>query len=331
MTSGEPSVIPNPSPPRFTDVVVAHRRIHSHIRRTPTLSFPELDELCGASLFLKCENLQVVGAFKARGACNAVLSLSDAAAQQGVVTHSSGNHAAALAWAAQLRNIDVTVVMPENSRRNKIDAVRRLGCQPMFCEPTTAARKATARAVVERTGAILIHPYDDPRVIAGQGTAAMEMFEEVGGLDTLIAPVGGGGLLAGTLLVRKAVSSGTEVIGAEPALADDAWRSWKSGRLEAPLRYDTIADGLRTSLGRHTFPLISHEVDDIVRVGEESIIGATRAIIERTRLVVEPSAAIALASVLDNPKRFHKRRVGLLISGGNLDLDHLPWLDSPMT
>jgi threonine dehydratase len=312
-------------PPTIADVREAQSRIQNQVRVTPVLDCAELRELTGAEITLKCENLQHVGAFKARGACNAVLSLSDSAAASGVVAHSSGNHAAALARAAKLRGIPATLVMPENSRPNKIASVRKLGADLVFSESDAESRQATTDAILADRGGVFIHPYDDPRIIAGQGTAALEWTTQSEPLDIILAPVGGGGLLSGTLLALKSLWPKTQVIGAEPAFADDARRSLNSGQIEQPTRYDSIADGLRTPLGEWTFPIIQNLVDDILLATEAEIIRATRLLIENARIVVEPSAAVPLATILAHPDRFAGKRVGILLSGGNLDLDDLPW------
>ena len=312
--------------PTVDDVRRALARIGPFVRQTPVLSSPELDERAEATVLLKCENLQHAGAFKTRGACNAIFSLDDATAQRGVVTHSSGNHAAAVARAAKLRGIQATIVMPKNARPNKIASVRRFGVEPILCEPTAQAREAAAQEVLEQTKATLIHPYDDPRTIAGQGTAALELTEQTEPLDAILVPVGGGGLLSGTLIVIKALWPDTKVIAAEPARADDAYRSWKSGALQEVVHTDTCADGLRTPLGQRTFPIIRDLVDDILLVDEDSIVRATRSLLEQAKLLVEPSGAVPWAALMAHQPRFRDQRVGLLLSGGNLDLDHLPWL-----
>jgi threonine dehydratase len=295
----------------------AYDRIRPHVLRTPVLSCPALSEAVQAEILLKCENMQHGGAFKARGATNAVLSL--AAASAGVVTHSSGNHAAALARAARLRGMTARIVMPSNSRPNKLEAVRRLGVEPTLCQPTAQARQETADRIMRETGAVMIHPYDHPDVIAGQGTVALELLDQIDPFDDLIVPVGGGGLLAGCLIAVKTIRPDIRVIAAEPELADDAFRSRKSGRIEPPLRYDTIADGLRTPLGNCTFPIIQQLVDDIVLVDEQSILRATSTMLEVVKLVAEPSGAVPLACVLQHADRFRGRRVCLVVSGGNLD------------
>ncbi len=307
------------------DIREAHQRIRPWIRRTPCLSFETLNVSSGSQIVFKCENLQEVGAFKARGATNAVLSLTEDEAARGVATHSSGNHAAALARAARIRGIPAHIVMPANSRPNKLRAVRNLGVEPILCGPSAQERQAAAQAVVEQTGATLIHPYDLPAIMAGQGTAALEMTEELEPLDVVLIPVGGGGLLSGSLIALKALWPKTQVIAAEPAWADDAWRSWKSGRIEQPNRYDTIADGLRTPLGTHTFPVIRDLIDDIILVKEGEIIQATKLLTETTRTLVEPSGALPFAALLTDPQRFEEKRTGIILSGGNLDLENLPW------
>lgn len=307
----------------FTDVERAAAKIHDHIIRTPVLSPPEINQLAGAELFFKCENFQHVGAFKARGACNAVFSLSDEAAQAGVVTHSSGNHAAALARAARLREIDAHIVMPENSAAVKLAAVRRLGVEPVFSESNSASREAVANRVQQETGATFIHPFDNADVMAGQGTAALELLADAPDLDALIVPVGGGGLLSGSLIVAQHLAPQIPVYAAEPAWADDSYRSLQSGKIEIPERYDTIADGLRTPLGQLTFPVVRNLLKQVLLVSEDQIRRATRTLIQQGRMIVEPSGAVSLAAVLANPELFVSKRVGLIISGGNIDSETL--------
>jgi threonine dehydratase len=297
----------------------AAQRIEGQVIRTPIVESDRVNRDIGARVFFKCENLQHVGAFKARGACNAVFSLSEDEAARGVAAHSSGNHAAALARAAQLRGIQAYVVMPGNSRPNKIAAVRRFGVEPLFCEPDAESRQAAADRIVDETGATFIHPYDDPRVINGQGTVGLELDEQLGELDVVIIPVGGGGLLAGCLTSLKALRPSLTVIAAEPEWADDAYRSRQSGKIESPTRYDTIADGLRTPLGKWTFPIIHDQADDILLASEEQILAATRQIINQAKIVVEPSAAVPLAAVLANRDRFANQRVAIVLSGGNVE------------
>ena len=306
-------------------VRAAHARIRPHVHRTPMLTSRSLDAAAGSKLFFKCENLQKVGAFKARGACNAVFSLDDAEARRGVVTHSSGNHGAAVAWAAARRGIPAWVVMPENSAEIKKAAVKGLGATVRFCAPTLEARDTTCAAVQAETGAVLVHPYDDWRVIAGQGTAALELLEEVPDLDAIITPVGGGGLLSGTAIASRAINPSIHVYGAEPAGADDAWRSLQSGRIVPQTDPHTIADGLRSSLGVKTFAVLSTLVDGIGTTSEEAIVRAMRLTWDKLKLVIEPSSAVPLAALLERKLRVAGLRVGIIISGGNVDLDRLPW------
>ena len=303
----------------------AHTRIRPHIHRTPVLSNPALDELAGAQLSFKCENLQKVAAFKARGACNAVLSLSAAQAKRGVVTHSSGNHGAALAWAARSRGVPAWIVMPSNAAQVKQDAVKGFGATVRFCEPTVADREATCAAVEAETGATLVHPYNDWGVIAGQGTAALELLEDEPNLDAVITPVGGGGLLSGTAIAAKGLRPSIKVYGAEPAGADDAYRSLRAGRIIPQTDPHTIADGLRSSLGDKTFAVLRSTVDGIETASEEAIVRAMRLLWEKLKMIVEPSSAVPLAILLERKISLDKLRVGVILSGGNVDLDRLPW------
>ncbi len=303
----------------------AHARIRPHIHRTPVLTSRSLDAAAEATLFFKCENLQKVGAFKARGACNAVFSLDDAESRRGVVTHSSGNHGAAVAWAAARRGIPAWVVMPENSAAVKKAAVRGLGATVRFCAPTLEARDTTCVAVQAETGALLVHPYDDWRVIAGQGTAALELLEQISDLDAIITPVGGGGLLSGTAIAARGVSPSIRVYGAEPAGADDAWRSLQRGQLVPQTDPRTIADGLRSSLGVKTFAVLSTLVDAIGTTSEDAIVQAMRLTWDKLKLIIEPSSAVPLAALLERKLPVAGLRVGIVISGGNVDLDRLPW------
>ncbi len=311
--------------PTFHDLEAAAERIAAHVHRTPVVTCAGLDSLAGASLHFKCENLQKVGAFKARGATNAVLALVDEVAGRGVATHSSGNHAAAVARAAAIRGVPAHIVMPVTAPRVKRAAVVGYGGEITECAATLEARETTLAEVVARTGAAFIHPYDDPTVIAGQGTAGLELLAEVPDLDAVIAPVGGGGLLSGTCLAAAGAAPDVEVYGAEPAAADDAFRSLRDGRRYPSEDPDTVADGLRTALSDLTFEILRHHVAAILTVSERAIVDAMRLIWERAKLVVEPSAAVTLAAVLENPQRFHGRRVGLILSGGNVDLDRLPF------
>jgi threonine dehydratase len=303
----------------------AHTRIRPHIHRTPVLSNPALDQVAGAQLFFKCENLQKVAAFKARGACNAVLSLSAAEAKHGVVTHSSGNHGAALAWAARARGIPAWIVMPSNAAQVKQDAIKDFGGRVRFCEPTVADREATCAAVEAETGATLVHPYNDWRVIAGQGTAALELLEDEPNLDAVITPVGGGGLLSGTAIAAKGLRPSIKVYGAEPAGADDAYRSLRAGRIIPQTDPHTIADGLRSSLGEKTFAVLRSTVDGVETASEEAIVRAMRLLWEKLKMIVEPSSAVPLAMLMEHKISLNKLRVGVILSGGNVDLDRLPW------
>ncbi len=314
-----------PAGPDLETLRAAHSRIAPQIHRTPVLTSSTLDEIAGARLFFKCENFQKTGSFKIRGATNAVLSLSEEEASRGVVTHSSGNHAAALARAAGMRGVPAWIVMPSNAPEAKKVAVRSYGGQITECEPTLAAREATANAILEKTGANLIHPYDNMRVIAGQGTVAIELLEEVSALDRLLAPVSGGGLLSGTAIAAKELRPRIRVIGCEPRNADDAYRSMDSGKLEAAAKSETIADGLRATLCPLTFSILRDRVDEIVPVSEDEIVEAMRMIWERMKIVVEPSAAVAAAPALFRKIDARGKRVGIILSGGNLDLGNLPF------
>jgi threonine dehydratase len=314
-----------PNLPGLNAIEEAAARIAGHVHRTPVYTSRCLDELCAAELFFKCENLQKVGAFKARGASNAVFSLDEAQAARGVATHSSGNHGAALAMAARRRGIPAHVVMPATAAAVKKEAVASYGAVVVECEPTLAARESTLAQVVEQTGAHVVHPYDDPRVIAGQGTVALELLQQVPDLDVVVVPVGGGGLLAGVATAVKALRPATEVLAVEPAGADDAFRSFGLGERVPQTSPDTIADGLRTSLGELNFAVIQQRVDTIVTVPDAIIVRAMRLQWTRLKTLVEPSGAVSFAGLLEHPERFRGRRVGLVISGGNLDLDQLPW------
>ena len=310
----------------LADIRAAHARIADKIHRTPVLTSATLDALCGAQLFFKCENFQKIGAFKARGATNAVFALTDAEAANGVATHSSGNHAAALARAARLRGIPAHIVMPSNAPKTKIESVRRNGGIIVFCEPTLVAREAACAKIIAETGARLVHPFDDYAVMAGQGTATLELLEQAPDLDLIIVPVGGGGLLCGTAVAAKGARPGIRVIAAEPAGADDAARSVAAGRLIPLEQAATIADGLRTSLSARTFPLIQQQVDGIVTVSEESIVAAMRRIWEVLKIIIEPSCAVPYAAIMDEKIDVSGKRVGIILTGGNVDLDALPWL-----
>lgn len=303
----------------------AHERIRGRIHRTPVMTSESLDAAAGGALFFKCENLQKGGAFKARGATNAVFLMSDEESRRGVVTHSSGNHAAAVARAAKLRGIPAYVVMPKNVAKAKEASVRRYGARITFCEPNIKAREAATAQIMEETGARLVHPYNDLRVMAGQGTAALELIEDVGELDIVMCPVGGGGLLSGTAVASKGLRPGVRVLGVEPGGADDAWQSFRAGHIVPGATPHTIADGLRGMLGDKTFPEIQAHVDDIVTVSEAGIVQAMRALFEVLKIVVEPSAAVAYAAIVEDKVNVAGKRVGLILTGGNVDLDALPW------
>jgi len=309
----------------LAEVRAAHERIRAFIHRTPVMSSEVLDARLGGRLYFKCENLQRVGAFKARGAHNAVLSLSEREARAGVVTHSSGNHGAAVALAAANRGIPAFVVMPLSAAEVKKRAVARYGAQVTLCEPTLAAREATAQRIIEATGAHFVHPYNDSRVMAGQGTSALEFLEQQPDLDVILCPVGGGGQLSGVAVAAKGVDPRLRVIGAEPAAADDARRSLEAGHIVPAGDPPTIADGLRSSLGDLTFALIREHVDAIVTASEEAIVEAMRLTWEVMKLVIEPSAAVPLAALLEGRLEVGGRAVGIILSGGNVDLDRLPW------
>lgn len=313
-------------PVELDDILQAASRIRPFAHRTPVLTSSALDRLSGARLFFKCENFQKAGAFKFRGACNAVMSLADADAARGVATHSSGNHAAALALAARLRAVPAHVVMPRTARSVKKAAVSEYGGRITECEPTLAAREATLAAVTAETGAVAVHPYNDPRVIAGQGTAALELLEDVPNLDLVLAPVGGGGLLSGTAVAVAGVAPRTAVWGAEPSGADDAFRSLREGRIVPSVEPRTVADGLLTSLGENTFAIIRARVAGIVTVADDAIVAAMRLVWERMKAIVEPSSAVPLAALLEGRPDVAGRRVGIIVSGGNVDLDDLPWM-----
>jgi len=311
--------------PNFSDIEKAHDRIRPMIHLTPVLTSQSINEIVGAELFFKCENLQKVGAFKFRGACNSVFALTKEEARNGVCTHSSGNHAAALALAARMRGIPAYIVMPENAPEIKKKAVAGYGAQITFCEPTLAARESTLKKVAQETGATEIHPYNYFNVICGQGTAAKELIEQTGQLDIIMAPVGGGGLLSGTALSAKALLPNVQVIAAEPSGADDAYRSFQSRTLLPSVAPKTMADGLLTSLGSLTFPLILNNVDQIVTVSEEKIVEAMRMIWERMKIIIEPSSAVPLAAILENKVDVKGKIVGIILSGGNVDLGKLPF------
>jgi len=302
----------------------AHERIRRHIHRTPVLTSARLDEASDAKLFFKCENFQKIGAFKARGATNAVFSLDEAAAKRGVATHSSGNHGTALARAAKLRGIPAHIVMPKNSAKVKVRAVESYGAHIVFCEPNDQARVAACADVIAKTGATLIHSFENEDVMAGQGTTTIELLEGVD-VDLVMCPVGGGGLLAGTAVAAKSMRPKIKVIAAEPANADDGAQSFRAKKRIVTEKKFTIADGLRTNVGEKTFPIVQHYVDDIVTVSEEAIISAMRTICETMKIIIEPSAAVPYAAILERKIDIGGKRVGIILTGGNVDLDALPW------
>jgi threonine dehydratase len=310
----------------LADIRAAHTRIKDRIHRTPVMTSAALNEKAGAQLFFKCENLQKIGAFKARGATNAVALLSDEEAKRGVVTHSSGNHAAALARAAKLRGIPAYIVMPSTVPQAKVASVRRYGAEVILCEPTYAARESNANSVVERTGAVFIHPFNDYRVMAGQGTLALELLEEVPDLTDVLCPVGGGGLISGVATAIKSINPEIHVFGVEPKGADDAAQSLAAGRIIPSTSPNTIADGLRGTIGELTFEEIQRHVDGIVTVSDTEIVNAMRSIWEVLKIIVEPSGAVAYGALVDGQLDVPGRRVGIILTGGNLDLDTLPWM-----
>jgi len=303
----------------------AHQRIRPYVHRTPVLTNSWLNDACRATLFFKCENFQKVGAFKARGATNAVFALDDETAQRGVATHSSGNHGAAVARAAKLRGVPAHIVMPSNSAKVKIRAVESYGAQVVFCEPTEESREMKCAEMINKTGAALIHSFENEHVIAGQGTAAMELLEDVPDLDVIMCPVGGGGLLSGTAIAAKSMRAQVKVIAVEPENADDAAQSFRAGRRLLTEKKFTIADGLRTNVGEPNFGIIQQYVDDIVTVSEQAIVSAMRTIWETMKIVIEPSAAVPYAAIAERVVDIESNRVGIILTGGNVDLDALPW------
>lgn len=306
-------------------IIEAAKRIKNFVHRTPVLSSENINSLFNTEIFFKCENLQKAGVFKSRGAVNAIFSLSEDDLKNGVATHSSGNHAQALARAALLRNTNAYIVMPENSSKVKIAAVKNYGGEITFCESNLDSREKTLEKIIEKTQAVEIHPYNNCKIIAGQATATKELIEDVELLDIIMAPVGGGGLLSGTALATYYFSPGTKVIAAEPKQADDAYRSFYQKKFIPSINPNTIADGLLTSLGSLTFPIICEYVNEIMTVSEESIIQAMKLIWERMKIIIEPSSAVPLAAILENRKYFENKRIGIIFSGGNIDLNKIPW------
>ena len=314
------------SVPTYEDVVEAHARIAPHIHRTPVLTSSFLNELTGAELFFKCENFQKAGAFKVRGASNAVFGLRDDQLERGVATHSSGNHALSLSYAAGRRGIPCTVVMPRTAPQAKKDAVRGYGGVIVECEPSTSSREAVFAEVQARTGADFVHPYNDPRVISGQGTCSRELMEQVEGLDAVVAPIGGGGMISGTCLTLSSIAPGVEIFAAEPVNADDAARSFRAGHIIADDAPDTVADGLKVPLKELTWHFLRSYATDVLTATEEEIVEAMKLHWKRMKIVIEASCSVPLAVILKNPDRFRGKRVGVILTGGNVDLDKLPWM-----
>lgn len=311
--------------PTLADMVAAHTRIKPYIHRTPVLTSSFINSLVGAELFFKCENFQKAGAFKARGASNAVFGLSDEQATCGVATHSSGNHGTCLSYAAGRRGIPCTVVMPRTAPKAKKDAVRGYGGRVVECEPSTSSREAVFAEVVAETGAEFVHPYNDPRVIAGQATCSRELIEQVAGLDAVVAPIGGGGMVSGTCLTLSNFAPNIRIYAAEPEQADDACRSFKAGYIIADDAPNTVADGLKVPLKELTWHFVRNHVTDILTASEEEIVDAMKLIWKRMKIVMEPSSAVPLATIIKNRAVFAGQRIGIIITGGNVDLDTLPW------
>ena len=311
--------------PQYSDIEDAYVRIEPYIHLTPVLSSSAINKITGAEIFFKCENFQKVGAFKFRGACNAVFSLNDEQVAKGVGTHSSGNHAAALALAAKLRETHAYIVMPKNAPEIKKQAVGSYGGVITFCEPTLQSREETLDKILEESGALMIHPYNQKEIIAGQGTCALEFMQQQNNLDAIVAPVGGGGLLSGTSIAAKYLNADIEIIGAEPEGADDAYQSFLNKQRMPLIKPNTIADGLLTTLGELNLEVILKNVDDIITAPDTSIIKAMRLIWERMKIIVEPSSAVALSVILDNKEAFKGKKVGVILTGGNVDLEKLPF------
>lgn len=312
--------------PTLEDINKTAELVNKYVHNTPLLTSKSINEMTGCELFFKCENFQKIGAFKIRGALSIIFSLSDEEMKKGVTTHSSGNHAAAVAYAAGLRNAKAFIIMPDVAPKIKKAAVRDYGGEIVFSGPSFEDRQQKCDEVIEKTGAFFLHPFNDYRIIRGQATAALEVYDQVKNLDYIIPPVGGGGLTSGTALTTHYVSPNTKVIGAEPKEADDAYRSLRDGKIYPAGNPKTIADGLRTCLGDKTFNVISKHVSEIITVKEETIIHAMRTVWERMKVIIEPSAAVTLAAVMENKDKFAAKRVCLIFSGGNVDLDKLPWL-----
>ena len=307
------------------DIELAHERIQPYVHRTPILTNTSFNELTGANLFFKCENFQKAGSFKIRGAANAVVLLTESEFKRGVVTTSSGNHGAALSMAVTRRGGTTKVVMPHNTPKIKVDNVKRNGGEVIWCEPDQKSREAVLKKLVDKTGATVVHPYNDERIMAGQGTCVKEMLEAIPTLDAIISPVSGGGLISGTLVAAKSMKKSIKVYGAEPEEADDACQSLKQGKIIPNITTNTICDGLRAEIGSKTFPVIQKFIDGIIPISEKEVVDSLKMIWERMKIIVEPSCSVSLALVLKNKALFKDQKVGLILSGGNVDLNHLPW------
>ena len=309
----------------YNDIEKAHQRISDHIHNTPILTSNSLDNELGSNLFFKCENFQKTGSFKIRGATNSILQLNDTEIKNGIITTSSGNHGAAVAFIADKIGTSSKIIMPNNTPKNKIENVQRYGGEIFYCEPNIKSREDTLEKMVQKSGGSIIHPYNDEKIIAGQGTAAKELIEKVPDLDAIICPVSGGGLLSGTLLAAKNLKPGIKVFGAEPENADDTYRSILNNKIMSNETTDTIADGLRAQVGTVTFPIIKENVDKILLVSEEMIISSMYMIWQRLKIIIEPSCSIVLAALMLNSKKFLNKKVGLILTGGNYDLKQIPW------
>ncbi len=309
----------------YNDIEKAHRRISDHIHNTPILTSNSLDNELGSNLFFKCENFQKTGSFKIRGATNSILQLNDTEIKNGIITTSSGNHGAAVAFIGNKIRTSSKIIMPNNTPKNKIENVERYGGEIFYCEPNIKSREYTLKKMVQKSGGSIIHPYNDEKIIAGQGTVAKELIEKVPDLDAIICPVSGGGLLSGTLLAAKNLKPDIKVFGAEPENADDTYRSILNNKIMSNKTTNTIADGLRAQVGTITFPIIRDDVDKILLVSEEMIISSMYMIWQRLKIIIEPSCSIVLAALMLNSKRFLNKRVGLILTGGNYDLKQIPW------
>tara|TARA_B100000405_G_scaffold176062_1_gene123112 strand:- start:92 stop:1030 length:939 start_codon:yes stop_codon:yes gene_type:complete len=309
----------------YNDIEKAHQRISDHIHNTPILTSDSLDNELGSNLFFKCENFQKTGSFKIRGATNSILQLNDTEIKNGIITTSSGNHGAAVAFIADKIGTSSKIIMPNNTPKNKIENVQRYGGEIFYCEPNIKSREDTLEKMIQKSGGSIIHPYNDEKIIAGQGTAAKELIEKVPDLDAIICPVSGGGLLSGTLLAAKNLKPGIKVFGAEPENADDTYRSILNNKIMSNETTDTIADGLRAQVGTVTFPIIKENVDKILLVSEEMIISSMYMIWQRLKIIIEPSCSIVLAALMLNSNKFQNKKVGLILTGGNYDLKQIPW------